>query len=26
LTIYGKDVVLNPIYGITAIAKKASIF
>jgi Cellulase (glycosyl hydrolase family 5) len=26
LTIYGKDVVLNPTYGITAIAKRASIF
>jgi mannan endo-1,4-beta-mannosidase len=26
LTIYGKDVVLNPTYGITALAKPASIF
>jgi mannan endo-1,4-beta-mannosidase len=26
LTIYGKDVVLNPTYGITALAKRASIF
>ena len=26
LTIYGQDVVLNPTYGIQALAKPASIF
>jgi len=26
LTLYGQDVVLNPIYGITAHAKRATIF
>ena len=26
LTTYGQDVILNPTYGITALAKRASIF
>jgi hypothetical protein len=26
LTLYGQDVVLNPLYGITALAKRATIF